>query len=116
MKKLGLFFLMLNSMYSFAFNCHPKINPNLPQYIIGYGSLMDEASKKRTDPLAEESVPVLIKGYKRSWAAHGNLPGVNATFLAVFKNKISSFNAIIYKLNHPKNIQNYDKRESIYCR
>jgi hypothetical protein len=79
MKKSALFIILLSlSLPSFALDCHPEINPNLPQYIVGYGSLIDDTSKKRTDPSAEESVPVLIKGYKRIWAGHGNLPGVNA--------------------------------------
>src|SRR5687768_16078311 len=66
MKKFNLIsILLLLPLPSFAFDCHPEINPNLPQYIVGYGSLMDESSKKRTDPSTEESVPVLVKGYKR---------------------------------------------------
>ena len=30
-------------------HCHPQANANLPQYIIGYGSLIETASKKATD-------------------------------------------------------------------
>lgn len=99
-----------------ALICYPQVNPHLPQYIIGYGSLMDEQSKRRTDPTAQESFPVLIKGYKRSWSVYGNLPGLNATFLYVFEDKGSSFNGVIYKLKHSDHIQQYDKRETIYCR
>ncbi|HHT0594668.1 TPA: gamma-glutamylcyclotransferase family protein [Legionella anisa] len=116
MKKFALFFLILLPFYSFALDCHPEINPNLPQYIVGYGSLIDETSKKRTDPSAEESVPILIKGYKRIWAGHGNLPGVNATFLSAIEDKSSSFIGVSYKLREPANIRSYDKRESFYCR
>ena len=81
LKILLLIFLTLWAIPSLAKNCHPKINAKLPQYIIGYGSLIDEQSKTRTDPTAQESFPALIKGYKRSWAVYGNLPGFNATFL-----------------------------------
>ena len=115
MKKLGLI-LLLFSQHSSVLVCHPKINPLLSQYIIGYGSLIDEQSKKRTDPTAEEGFPALIKGYKRSWAIYGNLPGFNPTFLSILEDKHSSFNGIIYKLSNPANIQEYDKRETIYCR
>lgn len=59
--------------------CHPQINPRLPQYIVGYGSLIDEQSKKTTDPKAYENIPVLIKGFKRSWCAHGDLPGLHGS-------------------------------------
>ena len=116
MKKYVLIILLLFSLSSFAFDCHPEINSNLPQYIIGYGSLIDETSKKRTDPSAEESVPIQVKGYKRIWAGHGNLPGVNATFLSAIKDSSSSFVGVSYKLSEPENIKRYDKRENIYCR
>jgi len=116
MKALNLFILIIWTSSSFSFDCHPTINDRLPQYIIGYGSLIDEQSKKRTDPTAKESLPVLIKGYERSWSVHGNLPGLNATFLSVSEDKHSSFNGIIYRLSNPENIQQYDKRETTYCR
>lgn len=61
MKKLGLLFLLSLSNPSFALVCHPKIDPLLPQYIIGYGSLINEQSKMKTDPTAQESFPVLIR-------------------------------------------------------
>ncbi|QMT60528.1 gamma-glutamylcyclotransferase family protein [Legionella sp. PC997] len=116
MKKFKLIILFSFSLPSFAFDCYPEINPNLSQYIVGYGSLIDETSKKRTDPSAEESVPILVKGYKRIWAGHGNLPGVNATFLSAIESKSSSFIGVSYKLSEPENIRSYDKRESFYCR
>lgn len=115
-KLLQLIFFISWSTHSIAQNCHPKINVQLPQYMIGYGSLIDEQSKKRTDPSVEESFPVLIKGYKRSWSVHGNLPGLNATFLSITKDKDASFNGVIYKISKPENIQRYDKRETTYCR
>jgi cation transport regulator ChaC len=116
MKTFGLFFLLSLSQLSFAVVCHPKINSRVPQYIVGYGSLMDEQSKKNTDPTAQKSIPVLIKGYKRSWSVHGNSPGLNATFLSVSRDPRSSINGIIYRLSHPKHIAKYDRREISYCR
>ena len=94
MKKLGLIFLLSLHHFSCAAVCHPKIDLTLPQYIIGYGSLIDEQSKRRTDPTAQESFPALIKGYKRSWSVHGNLPGLNATFLSIIKDQHASFNGV----------------------
>ncbi|MDX2345474.1 MAG: gamma-glutamylcyclotransferase family protein [Legionella sp.] len=119
MNKLVLVFLLFSKPFftlAFAVNCHPQINPLLPQYIVGYGSLIDEQSKKRTDASAEDNIPALIKGYQRSWSAHGNLPGVNATYLSVFEDSSAMFNGVIYRLSNPKQIQQYDKREVIYCR
>lgn len=94
--------------------CHPKINPRLPQYIVGYGSLIDEQSKKITDPQADDNIPVLIKGFKRSWCARGNLPGFNTTFLSLNENEI--FNGVIYRVRNPQEIELYDTRETVYCR
>ena len=116
MIKLNLLLLLLSSFISFALSCHPKINHHLPQYIIGYGSLIEEQSKKRTDPTAKENRPVLIKGYQRTWGVHSNFPGLNTTFLSVSKNKSSFFNGVIYQLSNPENIQQFDQREMIYCR
>lgn len=116
MKKLGLFFFLSLPHLSFAVACHPKVDSKLPQYIIGYGSLIDEQSKKNTAPSAQESFPILIKGYKRSWSVHGNLPGLNTTFLSISEDKNASFNGIIYKVSNPISIQQYDKRERTYCR
>ena len=109
-------FLIIETSPAFSIHCHPIINPHLTQYVIGYGSLMDEKSKKRTDPNAMESLPVVVKGYSRRWALHGDAPGVNATFLSVVPNQHASFNGIIYALSHPSHVQYYDKRESNYCR
>lgn len=116
MKTIQFIFFIMWVHPSFAVVCHPKINSQFPQYIVAYGSLIDEQSKKRTDPTAQESFPALIKGYKRSWSVHGNLPGLNTTFLSIIKDKYASFNGVVYKLSKPENIQLYDKRETTYCR
>lgn len=116
MRVLKALILGVWALPAFALICHPKIDHRLPQYIIGYGSLIDEQSKRKTDPTAEESFPVSIKGYQRRWGVHGNLPGLNATFLSIVENHSAIFNGIIYKLSHPNAIQQYDKRERTYCR
>ncbi|UZQ56141.1 hypothetical protein OOK60_08840 [Trichothermofontia sichuanensis B231] len=45
--------------------CHPPLNATQPQYIIGYGSLMETAFKERTAPTAGENLPILLTGFKR---------------------------------------------------
>ena len=114
--KLRIFILMIWAFPAFSLVCHPKINPKLPQYLIGYGSLIDDYSKKTTDPTAEESIPVVIEGYKRTWAVHSTYPRFNTTFLAVFKEDGASFNGVIYRLKYPEHVTRYDDREIIYCR
>jgi hypothetical protein len=71
---------------SLGSTCHPQTNTQLPQYIVGYDSLIDEQSKRKTDLTAEESFPISVKGYQRRWGVHGNLPGLNATFLSIVEN------------------------------
>jgi cation transport regulator ChaC len=79
----------------------------------GYGSLIDEASKRNTDDTAGTNYPIILSGYQRSWSVYGNLPGLNTIFLTVTYNISSSFNGVIYKI---MNIISYDIREYIYCR
>ena len=113
---LSLLLIVAPQIKAASDTCNPKINPGLPQYIAGYGSLIDEQSKKATDSKAYENIPVLIKGFKRSWCAHGNRPGFNATFLSLNENEKETFNGVIYRVNDPKEIELYDTRETVYCR
>ena len=112
---LRFFVLILITFLAYS-ACHPSINKNYSQYIVGYGSLMDESSKQRTDKTTTEGVPIFLKGYQRGWFVHGTLPGLNATFLSIKESPYSSLNGVIYKLINPNNIAMYDKRERIYCR
>lgn len=116
MKKLVLVFLLSLPQLAFAIGCRPSIDGTLPQYIIGYGSLMDEHSKKITVPEAEDNFPVVIKGYQRGWSIHSISSGLNATFLSATEDRNASFNAVIFKLNDPNSVAQYDKREKSYCR
>jgi cation transport regulator ChaC len=100
-------------------DCHPVPNAQSSQYIIGYGSLMQNASKSRTDPNTGESIPIIVHGFSRRWNAQGSSVGYSTTFLGVAVDPPSSFNAIVYQLNSadvPKTMKSYDDRESWYCR
>jgi len=96
--------------------CHPPFNVKVPQYIIGYGSLIDDSSKNRTDPTAEKSYPIKINGYERGWAIHGTMPRFNTAFLAAYPSDNKLFNGIIYRLANAENVIKYDTREDGYCR
>ncbi len=111
-----IFFVLLLIAFQAHSSCHPPINKNYSQYIVGYGSLIDEISKQSTDKTTSEGIPVLLKGYQRGWFVHGNLPGFNATFLSIQENPHSSLNGVIYRLINPNSIDKYDKRERVYCR
>lgn len=107
--------LCLNTA-AFSSPCYPKVDQKRPQYLIGYGSLIDEESKKRTDSTVRHNIPVVVKGYERYWGVHGNAPGLNATFLSVREQKKAFFNGVMYQLKQPSHIEKYDQREKVYCR
>jgi hypothetical protein len=64
-----------------AENCHAQPDLAQAQYIIGYGSLMQDESRKRTSPQAGPAHPVEVLGYRRGWFAKGAPVGVSTTFL-----------------------------------
>jgi hypothetical protein len=53
--------------------CDAPPDSSRPQYIIGYGSLMQDESRKRTSPRAGPAHPVEVRGYRRGWS-HGVPP------------------------------------------
>ena len=54
--------------------CHPLPLFWKAQYIVGYGSLLNEASKQQTCPRVGKNVPIFLTGYARRWNAevHSN--------------------------------------------
>lgn len=38
---------------SFADECHPQINSSEKNFVVGYGSLMNDSSRMRTNPKAK---------------------------------------------------------------
>lgn len=99
-----------------AESCHPTANSNLPQYIVGYGSLISETSKRKTVPKAGDNLPVNLKGYKRGWFLKGIPTGFSATFLGVKADKNAQINAVVFHLPDPEEIKAFDIREAGYCR
>src|SRR5262245_59447259 len=77
-------------------DCHPAPAADLPQYIVGYGSLMQDESRKRTSPQAGPAHPVEVAGYRRGWFARGDSVGFSTTYLGVAADATSNVNAVIY--------------------
>src|ERR1700733_8259335 len=76
LKKTIIVFSALLSCSAQSFNtkyndCHPQINESLNQYIVGYGSLIQTQSKKKTYPETGENVPVIVYGFERNWNTRG---------------------------------------------
>lgn len=96
-------------------HCHPLVNPHQSQYIIGYGSLIETASKNATDPHTGENKPVWVTHYQRGWFSKGLSDGFSTTYLGVIKNKHARFNGSIFNLP-VSSLQHFDTREKYYCR
>lgn len=88
----------------------------MKQYIVGYGSLMNNASKHRTYPGAGENIPVMIQGFERGWFSRGFPLGFSTTFLGVEAKKTAIINASIFEVPDARLIKQYDAREKSYCR
>lgn len=95
--------------------CNAKFDPAQTQYIVGYGSLMQDESRKRTAPNAGTAYPVAVKGFRRGWFAKGGTLGFDTTYLGVVPDAASQINAVFYQVDGPE-LAATDQREAIYCR
>jgi hypothetical protein len=98
---------------SYADDCHPQLDPSKPQYIVGYGSLMESSSKHSTEPGAGINLPVLVTGFQRSWNTHGVY---NTTYLGVQPSKSARMVAALYRSFLDDGKLGADAREIDYCR
>ncbi len=96
--------------------CHPPVDPGAPQYIVGYGSLMEQASKQRTAPNTGENLPVEVKGYQRQWNSRGSLTGFSTTYLGIAPAPGTAMAAALYRVFAAVDIAATDSREAEYCR
>ena len=95
--------------------CGAPPDTSRPQYIVGYGSLMQDESRKRTSPQAGPAHPVEVRGFRRGWIARADTGGFGTTFLGVRPDRESSFNAVIYQVDEVE-LRATDQREVSYCR
>lgn len=85
------------------------------QFIVGYGSLMQSASRERTVPKAGPAFPIEVLGYQRGWFAMGTSPGFDTTYLGALPNEEAHFNAVAFSIPESA-MPEMDVRESFYCR
>ena len=99
-------------------NCHPQPSTKKSQYLIGYGSLINKASKDRTVPNTDPNLPILLSGYKRGWYEKGcKISSIPSTvYLGIQKHSGEIINAVIFKMNNANDLLKYDSREHGYCR
>jgi hypothetical protein len=96
-------------------NCRPAPDASLPQHVLGYGSLMQDASRQRTTPRAGPAQPVEVSGYRRGWFLHGPSVGFSTTYLGAVAAPEGSFNAVVYAVD-VEELAATDRREGSYCR
>ncbi|HTX75053.1 MAG TPA: gamma-glutamylcyclotransferase family protein [Terracidiphilus sp.] len=69
-------------------------------FIFGYGSLLERASRTRTNPEAIGAWPARVTGYRRGWFHQfaGNV-GSTCTYLGAVAEQGATINGVIYKVN-----------------
>ena len=115
MRILLFLFCLAADAASAAAPCNAAPDPALGQYIVGYGSLMQDESRLRTSPHAGPAQPVEVAGYRRGWFAKTPWSHFGTTFLGAVEDPAGRFNAMIYQVDADE-LAATDKRESGYCR
>jgi hypothetical protein len=96
-------------------DCRPQPAADQAQYIVGYGSLMQDESRRRTSPGAGLAHPVDVRGFRRGWFAKVDAPGFSTTYLGVVRDSAMRLNAVIYRVDTAE-LAATDRREASYCR
>ncbi len=114
MKKIFSLILLSSAVSAYADDCHPQIDENQQNYIVGYGSLINDKSRQRTNPDATNVYPIDVKNFERVWGlrASGSYRG---TFLLAVPKESAHLNAVYYPTDY-RGMQDADKREVGYCR
>ncbi len=96
--------------------CFPSLDDQQPQYVIGYGNLLYEATRKlKLEDASRAKVPVIVNGYQRGWIARSKPDGVKSTGLAVTPMDGKRFNGVLLSVS-PRTIKGMDRKESGVCR
>jgi hypothetical protein len=88
---------------------------SLPQYIFGYGSLVESQSRARTWASALYASPVIVKGIRRGWFDNTGSPGFAPTYLGAVPDAGHICNGVVFSIT-ADGLVAYDKRESGYKR
>jgi len=86
-----------------------------PQYIFGYGSLIDRQSRMGTWPSAEFASPVVVKGIARGWFDQTDVPSWSPTYLGGIVDEGAECNGVIFRVT-PAELNSYAQRETGYRR
>ena len=75
-----------------------KVRDEAPIYIFGYGSLVEDESRRRTTPAARDAWPVRVQGVGRGWWARDD-SGLTTTYLGAIDDAASRCNGVIYRVS-----------------
>lgn len=116
MKKNLVLMLMLSSVSftsAFAAECHPEVDETHHNYMIGYGSLMDDETRKLTTSSATDVYPIIVNNFKRTWGISGG--NYKTTYLLSVPAKGYKLNAVYYPISG-QDVKTTDDWEPGYCR
>jgi hypothetical protein len=86
-----------------------------PQFIFGYGSLLESRSRATTSPSALYASPVNVAGIQRGWFGRVVSASLSPTYLGAVSDPNFNCNGVILKVS-PQELEAFDKRESGYKR
>ena len=84
-----------------------------PQYVFGYGSLVERQSRIATWPSVEFASPVVVKGVARGWFDQTDVPSWSPTYLGGIADEGAECNGVIFRVT-PAEFDSYSQRETGY--
>lgn len=82
----------------------------MADYVFGYGSLLERASRTRTNPDAIGAWPARVTGYQRGWFHQFAKPiGFSCTFLGAVANADATINGVAYEVADIESTKNREK-------
>lgn len=86
-----------------------------PQYIFGYGSLVESKSRAMTWSSALYASPAVVDGIERGWFDQTGGPSYSTTYLGAVAAQGSQCNGVIFPIS-AQGLASYDQRETGYKR
>jgi len=89
----------------------------MKNFIFGYGSLIERASRLRTAPTAELAYPAIAHEFQRGWYAQmpEDFSSISPTYLGCYPLKNAHVNGVIYEVTEAE-LEATDEREEGYKR
>ena len=97
-------------------SCYPEVDPSRIHYVVGFGSLMETASRQRTWPSTDTSLPITVQGFEHRWNGRGTNIGFSTTMLGVSDREGAHIVAALFRVLDLADFAAGDAREFSYCR